>query len=164
MTSSPAAKLPWLKSSLHFPAPMVRGPRGRSSGSKWRVRRSELELWSKAEVKSALVESSGGAHVNTEKKDKVNRTSSFCRFNLPFRCPTTSGLRGNSLTGALSPDTCQLTGLWYFDVRGNNLTGPASCIRSPKSIFTRMVGMERLGESFIRKVHDPSNTGEKGYN
>ncbi|XP_061996106.1 uncharacterized protein LOC133714075 isoform X5 [Rosa rugosa] len=38
------------------------------------------------------------------------------------------------------------------DVRGNNLTSPASCIRLPKSIFTRMVGMERLGESFIRKV------------
>ncbi|XP_062017811.1 uncharacterized protein LOC133734191 isoform X1 [Rosa rugosa] len=86
----------------------------------------------------------------------VNRTPSFCRFNLPFRCPTTSGLRGNSLTGALSPDMCQLTGLWYFDVRGNNLTGPASRIRSPKSIFTRMVGMERLGVSFVRKVHDPS--------
>ncbi|KAI8014560.1 LRR receptor-like serine/threonine-protein kinase ERL2 [Camellia lanceoleosa] len=33
------------------------------------------------------------------------------------------GLRGNSLTGTLSPDMCQLTGLWYFDVRGNNLTG-----------------------------------------
>ncbi|XP_062017813.1 uncharacterized protein LOC133734191 isoform X3 [Rosa rugosa] len=44
----------------------------------------------------------------------VNRTPSFCRFNLPFRCPTTSGLRGNSLTGALSPDMCQLTGLWYL--------------------------------------------------
>ncbi|KAL1359410.1 uncharacterized protein [Arachis hypogaea] len=27
------------------------------------------------------------------------------------------------LTGTLSPDICQLTGLWYFDVRGNNLTG-----------------------------------------
>ncbi|KAL7003219.1 non-specific serine,threonine protein kinase, partial [Sarracenia purpurea var. burkii] len=33
------------------------------------------------------------------------------------------GLRGNSLTGTLSPDMCQLTGLWYFDVRGNYLTG-----------------------------------------
>ncbi|RZC57676.1 hypothetical protein C5167_004987 [Papaver somniferum] len=33
------------------------------------------------------------------------------------------GLRGNSLTGTLSPDMCQLTGLWYFDVRGNNITG-----------------------------------------
>ncbi|KAF5946438.1 hypothetical protein HYC85_016666 [Camellia sinensis] len=31
------------------------------------------------------------------------------------------GLRGNSLTGTLSPDMCQLTGL--CDVRGNNLTG-----------------------------------------
>ncbi|XP_061993442.1 uncharacterized protein LOC133711321 [Rosa rugosa] len=91
----------------------------------------------------------------------VNRTSSFCRFNLPFRCPTTSGLRGNSLTGALSPDMCQLTGLWYFDVRGNNLTGPASCIRSPKSIFTRMVGMERLGESFIRKVMEIPRGGPR---
>ncbi|RDX84519.1 LRR receptor-like serine/threonine-protein kinase ERL1, partial [Mucuna pruriens] len=34
-----------------------------------------------------------------------------------------SGLRGNMLSGSLSPDICQLTGLWYFDVRGNNLTG-----------------------------------------
>ncbi|CAI0547167.1 unnamed protein product [Linum tenue] len=34
-----------------------------------------------------------------------------------------SGLRSNFLTGTLSPDMCQLTGLWYFDVRGNNLTG-----------------------------------------
>ncbi|XP_058068962.1 LRR receptor-like serine/threonine-protein kinase SIK1 [Magnolia sinica] len=25
--------------------------------------------------------------------------------------------------GTLSPDMCQLTGLWYFDVRGNNLSG-----------------------------------------
>ncbi|KAK9126276.1 hypothetical protein Scep_015122 [Stephania cephalantha] len=33
------------------------------------------------------------------------------------------GLCGNSLTGTLSPDMCQLTGLWYFDVRGNNLNG-----------------------------------------
>nr|AYU56586.1 ERECTA-like protein [Oropetium thomaeum] len=49
------------------------------------------------------------------------------------------GLRGNSLTGTLSPDMCQLTGLWYLwyglilltfvafricsDVRGNKLTG-----------------------------------------
>ncbi|CAL5353410.1 unnamed protein product [Camellia sinensis] len=32
-----------------------------------------------------------------------------------------NGLRGNSLTGTLSPDMCQLTGL--CDVRGNNLTG-----------------------------------------
>ncbi|XP_062073324.1 LRR receptor-like serine/threonine-protein kinase ERL1 isoform X2 [Humulus lupulus] len=31
------------------------------------------------------------------------------------------GLRDNSLTGTLSPDMCQLTGLWYL---GNNLTGP----------------------------------------
>ncbi|GMP63551.1 hypothetical protein CsSME_00025188 [Camellia sinensis var. sinensis] len=30
------------------------------------------------------------------------------------------GLRGNSLTGTLPPDMCQLTGL--CDVRGNNLT------------------------------------------
>ncbi|PQQ11943.1 LRR receptor-like serine/threonine-protein kinase ERL1 [Prunus yedoensis var. nudiflora] len=34
------------------------------------------------------------------------------------------GLHGNSLSGSLSPDMCQLMGLWYFDVRGNNLTGP----------------------------------------
>ncbi|THG12069.1 hypothetical protein TEA_027161 [Camellia sinensis var. sinensis] len=33
----------------------------------------------------------------------------------------TLGLRGNSLTGTLSPDMCQLTSL--CDVRGNNLTG-----------------------------------------
>ncbi|GJN29769.1 hypothetical protein PR202_gb18088 [Eleusine coracana subsp. coracana] len=35
--------------------------------------------------------------------------------------PCIIGLRGNSLTGILSPDMCQLTGL--CDVRGNNLTG-----------------------------------------
>ncbi|PPD98906.1 hypothetical protein GOBAR_DD04068 [Gossypium barbadense] len=33
------------------------------------------------------------------------------------------GLRGNKLVGGLSPDVCQLTGLWYFDVRNNSLTG-----------------------------------------
>ncbi|KAK6236673.1 hypothetical protein SCA6_012010 [Theobroma cacao] len=33
------------------------------------------------------------------------------------------GLRGNNLVGTLSPDMCQLTGLWYFDVRNNSLTG-----------------------------------------
>ncbi|KAK1575110.1 hypothetical protein Q3G72_002717 [Acer saccharum] len=46
--------------------------------------------------------------------------------NFSFSCQRNrvySGLRGNFLTGTLSPDICQLTGLWYFDVRGNNLTG-----------------------------------------
>jgi hypothetical protein len=33
------------------------------------------------------------------------------------------GLRGNNLVGNISPDLCQLTGLWYFDVRNNSLTG-----------------------------------------
>ncbi|XP_027165758.1 LRR receptor-like serine/threonine-protein kinase ERECTA isoform X3 [Coffea eugenioides] len=37
------------------------------------------------------------------------------------------GLRGNKLVGTLSPNMCQLTGLWYFclfsDVRNNSLTG-----------------------------------------
>ncbi|KAL6553225.1 hypothetical protein OROGR_007067 [Orobanche gracilis] len=33
------------------------------------------------------------------------------------------GLRGNNLQGSLSPDMCQLTGLWYFDVRNNSLSG-----------------------------------------
>jgi Leucine-rich repeat (LRR) protein len=33
------------------------------------------------------------------------------------------GLRGNHLEGSLSPDMCQLTGLWYFDVKNNSLTG-----------------------------------------
>ncbi|PON59985.1 GPCR kinase [Trema orientale] len=38
--------------------------------------------------------------------------------------PYGRGLRDNLLTGTLSQDICQLTGLWYFDVRANNLTGP----------------------------------------
>ncbi|KAF6139371.1 hypothetical protein GIB67_026213, partial [Kingdonia uniflora] len=29
------------------------------------------------------------------------------------------GLSGNSLTGSLSPDMCQLTGLWYLSLQGN---------------------------------------------
>ncbi|XP_027184694.1 LRR receptor-like serine/threonine-protein kinase ERECTA isoform X2 [Coffea eugenioides] len=37
------------------------------------------------------------------------------------------GLRGNKLGGTLSPNMCQLMGLWYFclfsDVRNNSLTG-----------------------------------------
>ncbi|XP_040366022.1 uncharacterized protein LOC112179534 [Rosa chinensis] len=78
MTSSPAAKPSWLKSSLQFPAPT--GPRGRSSGLKWRVRRSKSELWSTTEVESALVGSSGGALV---RKDLVfeplsEDSKSFC--------------------------------------------------------------------------------------
>lgn len=42
----------------------------------------------------------------------------FCLWNL--QCYNyllfCSGLRGNMLTGTLSPDMCQLTGLWYLYV------------------------------------------------
>lgn len=40
-----------------------------------------------------------------------------CSFFLYLRNSSwnmNSGLRGNSLTGTLSPDMCQLTGLWYL--------------------------------------------------
>ncbi|KAF6166923.1 hypothetical protein GIB67_020152 [Kingdonia uniflora] len=33
------------------------------------------------------------------------------------------GMSGNSLTGSLSPDMCQLTGLWYLSLQGNKHSG-----------------------------------------